>query len=68
MRVEGINADEAINLYHCMKQIDKETQFMLYLPEERSFETLKLYEDIQQNYYVGVKKMMVRLWVIYQYI
>lgn len=56
MRVERINADEAINLYQCMKQIDKETQFMLYLPDERTFETLKLYEDIQHNYYVGVKK------------
>lgn len=56
MRVEHINADEAINLYQCMTQIDKETQFMLYLPDERSFETLKLYEDIQQNYYIGVKK------------
>lgn len=56
MRIERITPDEAINLYHCMKKIDQESQYMLYLPDERTFESSKLYQDLEENYYIGVKQ------------
>ena len=37
-------------LYRCMKQIDKESQFMLYLPDERDFNQEKLAEELKLNF------------------
>lgn len=55
MRIERICPNEAEALYNCMKKIDQETQYMLYLPDERSFDKDKLSEDIKRNFYIGVK-------------
>lgn len=55
MRIERICPNEAQALYNCMKKIDQETQYMLYLPDERSFDKDKLSEDIKRNFYIGVK-------------
>lgn len=35
---EKITPEEAKQLFHCMQQLDKETDFMLYLPEERVYQ------------------------------
>ncbi|MES3702360.1 hypothetical protein ABFV70_01705 [Staphylococcus arlettae] len=56
MKIERITPDEAINLYHCMKKIDQESQYMLYLPDERTFESSNLFQDLAENYYIGVKQ------------
>src|SRR5699024_9407136 len=42
-------------LYTCMKKIDQETQYMLYLPDERSVNKDSLVDDIKHNFYIGVK-------------
>ncbi|MCG7338008.1 GNAT family N-acetyltransferase [Staphylococcus sp. ACRSN] len=55
MRIERICPNEAEALYHCMKQIDKESQFMLYLPDERNFNHQQLSEELKFNFYIGVK-------------
>nr|WP_238597609.1 GNAT family N-acetyltransferase [Staphylococcus edaphicus] len=55
MRIERICPNEAEALYNCMKKIDQETQYMLYLPDERSFDKAKLIEDIKRHFYIGVK-------------
>lgn len=55
MRIERICPDEAEALYRCMKQIDKESQFMLYLPDERDFNQEKLAEELKLNFFIGVK-------------
>ena len=46
MRIERICPNEAEALYTCMKKIDQETQYMLYLPDERSFNKDSLVDDI----------------------
>lgn len=55
MRVERICPNEAEALYDCMKQIDQEAQYMLYLPEERTFNKDKLVEHLRYQFYIGVK-------------
>lgn len=55
MRIERICPDEAEELYTCMKKIDQETQYMLYLPDERSFDKEVFIDDIKRNFYIGVK-------------
>lgn len=55
MRIERICPDEAEELYTCMKKIDQETQYMLYLPDERSFDKEAFIDDIKRNFYIGVK-------------
>lgn len=54
MRIERICPDEAEALYRCMKQIDKESQFMLYLPDERNFNQEKLGFKIE-----GIKRQSI---------
>ncbi|HLR19413.1 MAG TPA: GNAT family N-acetyltransferase [Staphylococcus sp.] len=55
MRIERICPDEAEALYHCMKKIELESQYMLYLPDERDFDKEAFVEDIKHNFYIGVK-------------
>lgn len=54
MRIERICPNEAEMLYRCMKQIDKESQFMLYMPDERDFNQEKLAEELKLNFFIGV--------------
>ncbi|MCU5745356.1 GNAT family N-acetyltransferase [Staphylococcus sp. SQ8-PEA] len=55
MRIERISPDETKNLYHCMKQIDSESQFMLYTPDERDYKEDSLRDRIKHNFYIGLK-------------
>ncbi|WP_436951093.1 N-acetyltransferase family protein [Staphylococcus shinii] len=55
MRIERICPNEAEALYDCMRTIDQESQYMLYLPDERSFDKERFIDDIQRNFYIGVK-------------
>ncbi|MEX6357060.1 GNAT family N-acetyltransferase [Staphylococcus cohnii] len=55
MRIERICPNEAEALYTCMKKIDQETQYLLYLPDERSFNKDRFVDDIKHNFYIGVK-------------
>lgn len=55
MRIERICPNEAEALYDCMKKIDQESQYMLYLPEERNFDKERFVDDIRRNFYIGVK-------------
>lgn len=55
MRIERVCPNEAEALYDCMKKIDQESQYMLYLPEERNFDKERFVDDIRRNFYIGVK-------------
>lgn len=55
MKIERICPDETKNLYNCMKQIDSESQFMLYAPDERSYNEETLRDNIKHNFYIGLK-------------
>src|SRR5699024_3789361 len=55
MRIERICPNEAEALYTCMKKIDQETQYMLYLPDERSVNKDSMDDDIKHNFYIDVK-------------
>lgn len=55
MRIERICPNEAEALYDCMRKIDEESQYMLYLPEERNFDKARFIDDIKRNFYIGVK-------------
>ncbi|MEB6298727.1 GNAT family N-acetyltransferase [Staphylococcus xylosus] len=55
MRIERICPNEAEALYDCMKKIDQESQYMLYLPEERNFDKERFVDDMKRNFYIGVK-------------
>ena len=57
MRIERICPNEAEALYTCMKKIDQETQYMLYLPDERSFNKDSLVDDIKHNFILVLKQM-----------
>ncbi|WP_167629015.1 GNAT family N-acetyltransferase [Listeria valentina] len=51
---EKITPEEAQQLFHCMQQLDKETDFMLYLPEERVYQEKKLAHFIQTTQENGI--------------
>src|SRR5699024_7175990 len=55
MRIERICPNEDEALYTWMKKIDKETQYIIYLLDERSFNKDSLIDDIKHNFYIGVK-------------
>jgi len=55
MRIERICPNEAEALYACQKRLDAETQFMLYLADEREFDKEQLEDEIKRNFYIGAK-------------
>ncbi|MHC5251651.1 GNAT family N-acetyltransferase [Listeria kieliensis] len=51
---EKIFPEETKQLFHCMQQLDKETDFMLYLPGERVYQEKKLKHFIQTTQENGI--------------
>lgn len=54
MELRALTVAEASDYFHLMKQLDQETDYMLYLPEERSYDEEVYQRIIRKTNEVGV--------------
>lgn len=56
MQIRRIDKSEAGAFFQCLKNIDQETEFMMFEPDERQFDENQMTRELEDkdNYFVGV--------------
>ena len=58
MQIRRINTNEAKLFFNCLKNIDRETKFMMLEPDERHFDEKKMQEILgdKDDYFIAAIK------------